>query len=133
MRDVAERLQEMGAEFGALLLLGGGARSRLWAQMRADILGLPALVPSRVDTSPIGAAMLAAVAAGLAPDLRTTAEIVQEAMAPILPVAQNRGAYQEAHVRYRRLFDALRPMFDRAPSLPSASRVIRLSREASAR
>jgi xylulokinase len=133
MRDVVERLQDMGAEFGALLLLGGGARSRLWAQMRADILGLPALVPSRVDTSPVGAAMLAAVAAGLAADLPTTADMVQEAMSPILPVASNRGAYQEAYSRYRRLFDSLRPMFERAPPSRSASRVIRLNKEAGAR
>jgi sugar (pentulose or hexulose) kinase len=97
--------------------------------MRADILGLPALVPSLVDTSPVGAAMLAAVAA----DLRTTAEMVQEAMAPILPVASNRGAYQDAYSRYRRLFDALRPMFDCASPPQSTSRVIRLSREAGAR
>ena len=133
MRDIAERLEEMGAEFGALLLLGGGARSRLWAQMRSDILGLPALVPSRVDTSPVGAAMLAAVASGLAADLRTTAEMVQEAMAPILPIASNRGAYQEAYSRYRRLFDSLRPMFDQAPQMRPASRIVRLSREAGAR
>jgi xylulokinase len=132
MRDVADRLQEMGAEFGAILLLGGGARSRLWAQMRADILGLPALVPSRVDTSPVGAAMLAAVASGLVVDLRTAAEMAQEAMAPVLPVAANRGAYQEAYSRYRRLFDSLRPMFERAPPR-STARVIRLSRGAGAR
>jgi xylulokinase len=133
MRDVADRLQEMGVEFGALLLLGGGARSRLWAQMRADILGLPALVPSRVDTSPVGAAMLAAVASGSAADLRTTAEMVQETMAPILPVASNRGAYQDAYSRYRRLFDSLRPMFERAAPARSTARIIRLSREAGAR
>jgi xylulokinase len=132
MRDVADRLQDMGAEFAALLLLGGGARSRLWAQMRADILGLPVLVPSRVDTSPVGAAMLASVASGLTADLRTTAELAQETIAPILPIASNRGAYQEAYARHRRLFESLRPMFDRAPPLRTASRIVRL-REAGAR
>jgi xylulokinase len=132
MRDVADRLQDMGAEFAALLLLGGGARSRLWAQMRADILGLPVLVPSRVDTSPVGAAMLASVASGQTADLRTTAELAQETIAPILPIASNRGAYQEGYARYRRLFESLRPMFDRAPPVRSASRIVRL-REAGAR
>jgi xylulokinase len=132
MRDVADRLQDMGAEFAALLLLGGGARSRLWAQMRADILGLPVLVPSRVDTSPVGAAMLASVASGQTPDLRTTAELVRETIAPILPIASNRGAYQEAYARYRRLFDSLRSMFGQAPPVRTASRIVRL-REAGAR
>ena len=65
-------------------------------------------------------------------DLRTTAELVQETIAPILPIASNRGAYQDAYARYRRLFDSLRPMFDRAPPVRSASRIARL-REAGAR
>ena len=89
MRDVADRLRDMGAEMRSLLLLGGGARSRLWAQMRADIMGLPALVPHRVDTSPIGAAVLAGVAAGLVENLRTAAELVQEPVAPLAPVPAN--------------------------------------------
>jgi xylulokinase len=133
MRDVAERLRNMGAEMRSLLLLGGGARSRLWAQMRADIAGLPALVPRRVDTSPIGAAMLAAVAAGLVADLRSAAESVQEPVAPLAPAAANRRAYEDAYDRYRRLFSSLRPMFDRAAAAKSASPVLRLGREASAR
>jgi xylulokinase len=41
MRDVIDHLAEMGVETRSLLLLGGGARSRLWAQMRADIAGRP--------------------------------------------------------------------------------------------
>ena len=94
MRDVADRLRDMGAEIRSLLLLGGGARSRLWAQMRADIMGLPALVPHRVDTSPVGAAMLAGVAAGLVENLRAAAELVQEPVAPLAPVPANRDAYE---------------------------------------
>ena len=47
MRDVADRLKELGAEIRSVLLLGGGARSRLWAQIRADVLGLPALCRPR--------------------------------------------------------------------------------------
>ena len=54
MRDVLERLQEMEVAIGSILLLGGGARSRLWAQIRADLTGLPVAVPAVVDTSPLG-------------------------------------------------------------------------------
>ena len=67
MRDVLERLQEMAVPIGSILLLGGGARSRLWAQIRADLTGLTVEVPAVVDTSPLGAAVLASVAAGCSP------------------------------------------------------------------
>ena len=36
MRDVVERLGELGVPAHGLLLLGGGAKSRLWAHIRAD-------------------------------------------------------------------------------------------------
>jgi xylulokinase len=133
MRDVADRLRDMGAEIRSLLLLGGGARSRLWAQMRADIMGLPALVPYRVDTSPIGAAMLAAVAAGLVADLRSAAGLVQEPVAPLAPAPANRDAYEDAYGRYRRLFDSLMPMFAPPVSSIATLRTKRLGREVGAR
>jgi xylulokinase len=133
MRDVADRLGEMGAEIRSLLLLGGGARSRLWAQMRADIMGLPAFIPQRVDTSPIGAAMLAAAAAGLVGDLRAAAELVQEPMTPLAPAAANRDAYEQAYARYRRLFRSLKPMFDPVVSSIAAAWTMRRGQEAGAR
>ena len=133
MRDVADRLGEMGAEIRSLLLLGGGARSRLWAQMRADIMGMPALVPHRVDTSPIGAAMLAGVAAGLVENLRAAAELVQEPVAPLAPVPANRDAYDDAYGRYRQLFNSLKPMFGPSVSPIAAPMVKRQGREAAAR
>jgi xylulokinase len=130
MRDVADRLRDMGARTRNVLLLGGGARSRVWAQMRADIMGLPALVPGRVDTSPVGAAMLAAVAAGLVEDLRAAARLVQEPVVALAPAPANRDAYENAYGRYRRLFDSLKPMFAPAASSMPA---IPAGREAGAR
>jgi len=50
MRDVVERLASLGVATDHLLLLGGGARSRLWAQMRADCSARPVRVPTRRDT-----------------------------------------------------------------------------------
>jgi sugar (pentulose or hexulose) kinase len=133
MRDVADRLRNMGAEIRSLLLLGGGARSRLWAQMRADIMGLPVLVPQRVDTSPAGAAMLAAVAAELVADLRTAGELVREPVAPVAPQAGNQDVYERAYERYRRLFGSLKPMFSPTVSSISALQPMRHVREAGAR
>jgi len=133
MRDVAERLRTMGAEIAGLVLLGGGARSRLWAQMRADITGLLTLVPRRVDTSPVGAAMLAAVAAGLVADLHTASNLVQGPVTRFAPQEANREAYEIAYARYRRLFDSLRPMFASAASSVAALQPARQRREVGAR
>jgi xylulokinase len=111
MRDVIDRLSEMGAATDSILLLGGGARSRVWAQMRADITGRPAVVPARVDTSPIGGAMLAAVASGAIADLATAAAAAEGGGATFLPDPNRRAACDDAYRAYRRLFDSLEPMF----------------------
>jgi xylulokinase len=131
MRDVADRLMELGADIRSLLLLGGGARSTLWAQIRADVLGLPTEISSRVDSSPVGAAMLAAVAAGKIDNLQQAAEMVRAPAAVLAPAATTRGAYGEAYGRYRHLFDNLRPMFESAKPAPLRQNGNRVGREAS--
>ena len=65
-----------------------------------------------MDTSPLGAAVLAAVAAGLQPDLREAARRVATEATVLEPDAATRDAYDEAYGAYRKLFDSLRPMFD---------------------
>jgi len=112
MRDVLERLREMGVALGSILLLGGGARSPIWPQIRADLTGLPVAVPAIVDTSPLGAAVLAAVAAGVQPDLVEAARRIATEATIVEPDAARRSAYDDAYGAYLRLFDSLRPMFD---------------------
>jgi xylulokinase len=112
MRDVVDRLRALGLPTDSIRLLGGGARSRLWAQIRADVAGLPVEVAARPDTSPIGAAMLAAVAAGLAPALPACAARLAPGATRIDPGEVD---YGEHYARYRELFRCLEPMFEHQP------------------
>ncbi len=111
MRDVVERLAGLGVATGEVLLLGGGARSRLWAQIRADLLQRPVLVSTLADSSPLGAGLLAAVAAGGFSTLDQAAAAIAPETRRIEPNASARAAYDDAYGRYRRLFESLRPMY----------------------
>jgi xylulokinase len=111
MRDVIERLRELAVPADRIVLMGGGARSRTWAGIRADVSGLPVFRVREVDTAPIGAAMLAAVAAGLYPDLAVCAAELPGGGEEVAPESANRPAYQRAYAAYRKLFESLRPMF----------------------
>ena len=95
------------------------------------VLGLPTEISSRVDSSPVGAAMLAAVAAGLIGNLHQAAGMVRAPAALLAPAASTRGAYGEAYGRYRHLFDNLRPLFEPARPAPLRQNGIRVGREAS--
>ncbi len=111
-RDVCDRLAAIGLPAREVLLLGGGARSRVWNQIRADVLGVPHHVAARTDATPIGAAMLAAVAAGLAPDLASLIAAAPPPAATIFPEAGAREASDEAYRRYQALVVQLAPLVD---------------------
>lgn len=100
-RDVVDRLGAMQLAGTRVVLVGGGARSRIWAQLRADVIGIPHHVAANVETSPLGAAMIATVAAGAHPDLACAARLVAAPGEVFVPVHQ--PALEEAYRRYRAL------------------------------
>jgi xylulokinase len=107
-RDVIDRLAGLGVATDRVLVLGGGRRSGLWTQVRADVTGRPHAPAARGDTSAVGAAMLAAVAAGVFPDLAAAAALVPPPGFSVQPRAEHRAAYDDAHAHGHRLFAALR-------------------------
>ncbi len=111
MRDVIDRLASMGVTVDSLLLLGGGARSKLWTQIRANILQRPVEVPSNLDSAPIGAGLLAIVAAGLFPNLGEAIKVLPTTSTMTMPDPRQAEPYDEAYQRYRNLFQALKPLF----------------------
>jgi len=111
MRDVVDRLSELDVDTSEVLLLSGGARSRVWAEIRAGLLQQPVDVASLVDSSPRGAGLLAAVAAGAEASLDSAADKLMPQTRQIEPHPAHRAAYEDAYQRYRRLFQSLKPMF----------------------
>ena len=111
MRDVFDRTQALGVKTEALRIVGGGARSALWKQIRADLIGLPAETPQHIDTSAIGAALLAAKAAHLIDDIGEAVRMLNPVADVTLPLARHHEAYENAYWRYRQVFSSLRPLF----------------------
>jgi len=75
----------------------------VWNQIRANVLGVPHHVAARSDATPIGAAMIAAVAAGLAPDLASLAALAPPPIAVVDPDPAATCASDEAYRRYQAL------------------------------
>jgi xylulokinase len=111
MRDVIDRLKKLSIPADRVLLMGGGANSRLWANIRADVCGMTVRRIVNVDTAPVGAAMLAAVAAGLRPTLQGCAGELTGEWEDFPPNPEAAAVYERAYRSYRRMFDCLRPMF----------------------
>jgi xylulokinase len=92
----------------------GGAKGALWRQIKADVTGLPIRVPTSVETTATGAAILAAVAAGAHPGVsEATSAFVSFRPEEHEPDPEAKAAYDEAYRRYRDVYAALKPVFER--------------------
>jgi xylulokinase len=115
LRDILEAMKNAGLEVRRLTIVGGGAKGALWRQIKADVTGLPVRVPVSVETTATGAATLAAVGAGLYKDVATAAgAFVAYRPDEHQPDPERREIYNEAYGRYRDVYYALKPVFERA-------------------
>jgi len=60
-----EIVKELGLEIRRLIVVDGGARSRLWRQIISDITGLSQQYVAKAPGTPYGDAFLAGVAVGI--------------------------------------------------------------------
>lgn len=94
----------------SLLSVGGGARSRTWHQIKADVIGIEYLPATLPDASALGAAMLGGIAAGIYAGVDDPAlpKLVTE-IEPVLPCPREQcHAYEKTFRVYNSLYPALR-------------------------
>lgn len=106
----AEQMASAGsASPSAARVLGGGARSRVWNQIKADVLGIDWLPVEREESGVLGDALIAAVATGhVQPaQLGETAGRWQHTGAPVRHDAQRHAHYRDVLRRFRRLAAAM--------------------------
>ena len=114
LRDVVERFDALGLPASRIRLTGGAAKNRLFAQIRADVAGRPVDYGAAGNAAPLGAAALASVAAGWFEDVAEAAQALPREYRTLEPDTSAKAAYDEAHGRYRQLFELLSPMFEEA-------------------
>ena len=108
LKDIIARFDALGIGGEEIRVVGGGARSRLWLQIKADVTGRPVRPVHGDHATSMGAAMLAAVAAGYFRDLdEAAARSVRLADEAIVPQPQTAEVYAQAYGAYRRLFDGV--------------------------
>ncbi len=108
-----QRLHTSGVEQAAgpieeLVVMGGGAKSALWCQILADVMNKPVVRSASPEATALGAGMLAAVAAGLHPDIPTAAAAMSARGQRFVP-GENQSRYEALYSEvYQHLFPALR-------------------------
>ena len=95
-----------------IVLFGGGARSVLWNQIKADVLGIPHVALARDDMSALGAALVAGTAVGIYDDLTAAAQALPRDATRFEPDPRRHEFYRSYAACYAALLNALDKPYD---------------------
>lgn len=88
---------------------GGGSRSDVWSQIKADILCFPLRRAAVADSAALGAAILAGIGSGTMGSLHEAIVALIRFDRTFEPRPDYRALYDDRYAKYRDLYAALRP------------------------
>lgn len=118
LKDCFALIQDSGlAAIEQVRISGGGAKSALWRQIIADVLGAELVTVNTIEGAAYGAAILAGVGCGAWPDVDTACSNVIRIVEQVSPDPERMQLYGLVHDQYKRLYPALRPAFSTLASI----------------
>jgi xylulokinase len=112
LRRGLDLIRASGLHVTEMRTIGGGARSEVWSQIKADIYGLPVGMLAECEGGVIGAAILAGVGAGIYQDAISAAERIAPPARTHEPDNQRAARYERAYAAFTRIHDLLQPGFE---------------------
>ena len=110
--DCLRVIEETGIHPTRMLLTGGGGKSPLWRSMLCDTFGLPVRTLASDEGASLGAAILAAVGAGLYPTVETACDSMVRSCASLQdPDGAQTELYHRHYALYTQLYQSLREDF----------------------
>jgi xylulokinase len=96
-------------------IAGGGAKGPLWRKIVASVLGLPMVTVNSTEGAAYGAALLGGVGAGAWPTVEAACDATISITGRDEPAAGWTKASEALYPRYRELYGALKPTYDKLP------------------
>jgi xylulokinase len=113
LRDSLELLRGLGVDAQLGRASGGGARSRLWLDIVASVLGIPLELTEAEEGSAYGAALLAGVSNGVFASAQEAVERCVRVRDRVEPNEAWADAYGEGYARFRALYPAIKSLEER--------------------
>ena len=109
LRDSLEIFKELGVPIEKIRLGGGGAKSKLWRQIQADVYGQPLEILEADEGAAFGAAILAGVGAGAWESVDEASDKTIRVLERVEPNKDAADALNRNYESYKLLYSALRP------------------------
>ena len=118
LRRTLEIVERAGNRITDVYTTGGGARSALWSQIKADIYRKPVYTLAASEGGILGSAILAGVGAGVYPDIRAGAARCVHVADAFQPRQALAARYDYLYDLFQEVHDRLQEPFGRLAHLP---------------
>jgi len=112
LKWIMEAMEEQGLAINEVRVSGGGARSHIWRQIQADVLGKPVAHTKIEEASALGTAMLAAISLGIYKDLNDASRNMVKIVERHTPNPEVHQKYESMFQMYKELYGALRKFYE---------------------
>ena len=104
-------LEKLNIYTDKLISLGGGAKSNVWNQIKADVIGKDLVIVNQNEPTSLGAAILAAVKLGLYKDLNSAVDSSVKIRKVFNPISSHNKIYESQYKIFLDLYERLEVMF----------------------
>lgn len=111
MRDSFEVARSLGIHIERTKICGGGAKSPLWCQIMANVLGIRVDLLESEEGPGMGGAMLAAVACGEYESVEAAAKAIVRVVDTIEPEAELVEKYEKKYRQFARIYPTVKGLF----------------------
>jgi D-xylulose kinase len=107
IRNNLDVMRELDITASEVRVTGGAARSEVWMQIQADVLGIPIVRTELEEATALGAAILACKGIGKFKSITEAAEQMIHEKPPLIPNQENQSLYDAGFKRYKQLYQAI--------------------------
>ena len=111
IKENIEIAKSMGVKIDRSTVCGGGARSKIWMKILANVLNIPLDVPKTEEGPSFGGAMLAMMADGEYRSVEECAIALLSVKETIYPDEEIAARYAEQYAKFEKIYPALKGVF----------------------
>jgi len=111
LKMILDAFIEQGADFDEMIMIGGGAKGKLWRQIMADIYKKKILIPNYLDeATSMGAALTGGVGVGLYEDFNFVKQMLK-IEEEVEPNKENFNTYEDLYKIFKNSYKSLENIF----------------------